>query len=133
MDGLPSDYLIVDNKDIIHVVSGTFPIRRDPDSGHKIRDPLNDEEFNWSGYVPYKEKPRGSDPKEGFYVAGSTTPLFEETIQVTRMKQILTEKIASGNKLSEQDAIDILKDDVDLIAKQIANEIVSILPQDTPL
>jgi len=84
LDGIPSDYVLVDNKEIVHVVSGTFPIRKDKHSGHKIWTPIEDD--NWIGFVHAIDKPRGINPKEGYYVGGSSNELVKETRQVTRMK-----------------------------------------------
>jgi acyl-homoserine lactone acylase PvdQ len=75
MDGLPSDYLLVDNKDIIHVVSGSFPVRNEEGSGNKIRSPFNETSFNWGGYLPFSEKPKEVITGD-FYVAGSTNKLY---------------------------------------------------------
>jgi acyl-homoserine lactone acylase PvdQ len=92
VDGIPSDYVLVDDKSVYHVVSGTFPVRREKGSGHKMRTPFETE--NWVGFVQPENKPAGNDPKEGFYVGGSTTPLYKETAMVTRTKNLLKKKLA---------------------------------------
>ena len=45
----------------------------------------------------------------------------------------MSEKIAKGGKLTEQDVMSVLRDDVDLIAKEVAKELVSMMPDETPM
>lgn len=94
--------------------------------------------FDWIGFMPPQDRLWMEDPKSGFIVTANNRPAsskfldgyFDQiifTARASRLEDVIKEELASGRKITNKFAVDLLYDTVDIYCQQILPELNSIL------
>ena len=107
------NFVYADRKGNIGYISpGRIPIRNKGDGMVPV--PGWDGSHDWSGWIPFKELPRAFNPAEGYLATANQRPVVPEysyliakfwkpPYRAYRIKELLEEKIARGQKFSLED------------------------------
>ncbi len=144
---VPSQNLVYADTDghIGYQAPGRIPVRR-PGSGLGQADgtwprPGWSSDWDWQGYIPFQDLPSVRDPAEGFVVAANQQvigPQYPNRItsdwdygyRSQRIRDVLTEKIAAGEKLDANDMSELQTDTTNGLAEVLVPSLLAAPPVD---
>ena len=115
--------------DIAYLAVGKVPIKSY--RGDQVLPGWNPE-TKWKGFIPFDEMPFTLNPKKGFIVtannfpAGSHYKYFESLgtyfslARADRITEVIQERIDSKHLFTAEDQIELLKDELDVFARELA-------------
>ena len=144
---VPSQNLVYADTDgnIGYQAPGKIPVRR-PGSGLGQADgtwprPGWSSDWDWNGYIPFQDLPSVRNPDEGFIVAANQqvigaeyrhriTSDWDYGYRSQRIRDVLTEKIAAGEKLDAADMNELQTDTTNAFADALVPSLLAAPPVD---
>ena len=144
---VPSQNLVYADTDgnIGYQAPGKIPVRR-PGSGLGQADgtwprPGWSSDWDWQGYIPFQDLPSVRNPDEGFIVAANQqvigaeyryrlTSDWDYGYRSQRIRDVLTEKIADGEKLDAADMNELQTDTTNGFADALVPSLLAAPPVD---
>ena len=120
--------------DIGYTLAGKVPIRTNPDHTGEIPVPgTSSTEYAWSGFIAADQLPRSLAPPEGYIVTANNRvtpanyPLLithdwtsgSNGYRAKRITQLITDKVAGGGKISQEDMKAIQLDTISELARDL--------------
>ncbi|MBU1620595.1 MAG: penicillin acylase family protein [Gammaproteobacteria bacterium] len=127
-------YIDADNN-IGHLAAGKVPVRQEGEGLFPLNGWL--ESSQWQGFIPTEEMPQEFNPERGYFInannkiTSADSPHFishswAEPARSERINQLISEKLASGEKLSVADSMVIQLDLVDRQALKLLPHLANL-------